>query len=353
MSSRFRVAIGAVAASLASALLFSACGGSSGTTASTGASGGAPADGSSLVVYSGREEEYMKPVFDTFTATSGTDVDVRYGDSPDLALLIGEEGDKTPAQVFISQSPGSQSYLDQKNLLSALPAATLERVPATLRATNGRWVGIAGRQRILVYNTELVKESELPASVLDLTTPAFEGKVGLAPSNASFQDFVAGLNQLVGPEKASAWLSGMAANGAKAYAKNGAIVEAVARGEVPMGLVNHYYVTETLADDPATPIAAHRFTGSDPGSLFLVATASVPAAAAGNAQALALIDFLLSDQGQKLIVEGEGEYPTVEGVALEKGTASLTESDYPTYDLTGAVDLKAISDQIKESGLAQ
>jgi iron(III) transport system substrate-binding protein len=350
MSFRFRAAVGAAAAALASALVLSACGGSSDTTATSGA---ASADGSSLVVYSGREEEYMKPVFDAFTTASGTAINVRYGDSPDLALLIGEEGDKTPAQVFISQSPGSQSYLDQKSLLSQLPDETLNRVPAKLRAKDGSWVGIAGRQRILVYNTELVKTSELPASVVDLTKDQYKGKVGVAPSNASFQDFVAGLNQLVGPEQASAWLKGMADNGAKAYAKNGAIVEAVARGEVPMGLVNHYYVTETLAEDPATPIAAHRFPGDDPGSLFLVATASVPAPAKDNAQAIALIDFLLSDEGQTLIVEGEGEYPVVEGVALEEGTPSLTESDYPSYDLTGVTDLKALSDQIKESGLAK
>jgi iron(III) transport system substrate-binding protein len=353
MSFRFRAAIGAAAATLASALVLSACGGSSDTAASTGTSGAAPSGGASLVVYSGREEEYMKPVFDAFTKASGTALDVRYGDSPDLALLIGEEGDKTPAQVFISQSPSSQSYLDQKRLLSPLPAATLDRVPTTLRAKDGSWVGIAGRQRILVYNTELVTKSELPTSVVDLTKAAYEGKVGVAPSNASFQDFVAGLNQLVGPQKASAWLKGMAENGAKAYAKNGAIVEAVARGEVPMGLVNHYYVTETLAEDPATPIAAHRFPGDDPGSLFLVATASVPAPAQGNADAIALVDFLLSNEGQKLIIEGEGEYPVVEGVTLEEGTPSLTESDYPTYDLTGVTDLKAISDQIKESGLAK
>jgi len=349
MSFRFRAAFGAAAATLASALVLSACGGSSDTAASTTA----PADGSSLVVYSGREEEYMKPVFDAFTKATGTALDVRYGDSPDLALLIGEEGDKTPAQVFISQSPSSQSYLDQKSLLSKLPGATLERVPAKLRAKDGSWVGIAGRQRVLVYNTELVQTSDLPASVVDLTKNQYKGKVGVAPSNASFQDFVAGLNQLVGPAQASAWLKGMAQNGAKAYAKNGAIVDAVARGEVPMGLVNHYYITETLAKDPATPIAAHRFPGDDPGSLFLVATASVPAPATDNAQAIALIDFLLSDEGQKLIVEGEGEYPVVEGVALEEGTPSLTESDYPSYDLTGVTDLKAISDQIKGSGLAK
>ena len=148
-----------------------------------------------------------------------------------------------------------------------------------------------------------------------MNRPFFPVPLDELKATLDFQDFVAGLNQLVGPTEASAWLTGMAANGAKAYAKNGAIVEAVARGEIPMGLVNHYYVTETLAEDPATPIAAYRFSGDDPGSLFLVATASVPNPATGNAQAIALIDYLLSTEGQQLIIKGEGEYPTVEGVA--------------------------------------
>ena len=178
------------------------------------------------------------------------------------------------------------------------------------------------------------------------------GKVAVAPSNASFQDFVAALNQLVGKEKADAWLKGMAANGAKAYAKNGAIVEAVTRGEIPMGLVNHYYVLEAKEDDPNAPVAAHRFPGTDPGSLFLVATASVPEATPDKAQADGLVKFLLSDTAQELIVAGEGEYPTVPGVKAAEGAPSLAESDYPAYDLSNQADLKAIATQIRESGLA-
>lgn len=344
-----RAIVGASIATLASVLVLSACGSSSDSTASTAASGSDAA----LTVYSGREEEYMEPVFDKYEKDTGTTLDVRYGDSADLALLIGEEGDKTPADVFISQSPISQSYLDQKDLLSTLPQATLDRVPENLRAADGDWIGIAGRQRVLIYNTDLVKESDLPKSVLDLTDAKYEGKVGVAPSNASFQDFVAGLNQLEGKDKADAWLKGLAANGAKAYAKNSAIAEAVARGEIPMGLVNHYYVLEIKEDDPNAPVAAYRFPGTDPGSLFLVATASVPAATPDKQQADALVDFLVSDTGQEILVSGEGEYPTAIGVAAPKGAPSLTKGDYPAYDLTGQTDLKAVAEQIRESGLAQ
>ncbi len=339
--------IGSSIATVASVFVLSACGGPADSTASTSAS-----TGDSLTVYSGREEEYMAPVFRAYEKATGITLDVRYGDSADLALLIGEEGDDTPADVFISQSPISQSYVDQQDLLSALPQEVLDRVPSGLRAADGDWVGIAGRQRVLIYNTDLVKESDLPQSVLDLTDPKYAGTVAVAPSNGSFQDFVAALDQLEGTAETDAWLKGMAANGAKAYAKNSAIADAVMRGEIAMGLVNHYYVLEIKEDDPDAPVAAYRFPGTDPGSLFLVATASVPEASDDQEQAEALLAYLLSDAGQGLLVAGEGEYPTVMGIAPAEGAPSLTENDYPAYDLSGQTDLKAVAQQIRESGLA-
>lgn len=348
MAIRPRAVIGASIAVLSSVLVLSACGGGSGG-GTTAAAGG----GGSLTVYSGREEEYMAPVFDAYEKKTGTDVQVRYGDSADLALLISEEGDRTPADVFLAQSPISQSFLDQQKALSPLPAAVLDRVPASLRAADGEWIGIAGRQRVLIYNTDLVKESDLPKSVLDLTSAKYRDKVAVAPSNASFQDFVAAMNQLEGTQTTDQWLKGMAANGAKAYAKNSAIAEAVARGEIAMGLVNHYYVLEIKEQDPSAPVAAYRFPGTDPGSLFLVATASVPKATPDKAQADELVGFLVSDQGQQLIIGGEGEYPTATGVKAPDRAPSLTKGDYPAYDLTGSTDLKAVAEQIRESGLAQ
>lgn len=348
MPFRIRAAVGGVLISLAAVLVLSACGGagSNGSGATSGASG------DPLVVYSGREQEYMEPVFQRFEKQSGIPLDVRYGDSIDLALLIGEEGDRTPAGAFISQSPGSAVYLANKNLLGVLPPATLNLVPARYRAKNGRWVGITGRQRVLIYNTEKVSEKDLPASVLDLVKPRFKGKVGIAPSNASFEDFVTAMAQIKGAAVTSAWLKGMAANDAKTYAKNSAIAEAVARGEIPMGLVNHYYVNAILQADPSAPVAAHRFAGTDPGSLFLVSTASVPTAASGDPRAVKLVNFLLSKEGQRLLVAGEGEYPVVEGVALADGTPSLATSDYPSYDLTELTDLKSTANLIRGSGLA-
>lgn len=348
MSSRIRVAIGAAIITLVAAFALAGCGSSSSSSSSSGAT---TSGGATLTVYSGRSEEYVGPALDAFTKETGIALDVRYGDSVDLGLLIGEEGDKTPAQVFLAQTPGAMVYLDQKNLLSTLPTATLDKVPPRFRADDGTWVGVTGRQRVLIYNTDLVKKGDLPKSVFDLTTAAYQGKVGVAPSNSSFQDFVTAMTQLVGAEKTQQWLEGMAANGAKAYAKNGAIADAVARGEIPFGLVNHYYYNEIKDEDPNAPVGIYRFPGTDPGSLFLVSTAAIPTPAKDNADALALINFMLSPKGQALFVAGEGEYPVVAGVKEKAGQVSLAELEFPAYDLSKLTDLKQTATLIQGSGI--
>ncbi len=343
MTFRIRAAVGGILASLAAVLVLSACGG---TSSGSNASSGDP-----LVVYSGRSEEYVGPALDAFSKASGVALDVRYGDSVDLALLIGEEGDRTPAGVFLSQSPGSTVYLGQKGLLSTLPAATLDRVPPRFRAKDGTWVGVTGRQRVVVYNTDLIKPADLPASVFDLTKPQYQGKVGVAPSNASFQDFVTAMSQLSGAKATQDWLTGMAGNGAKVYAKNDAIAQAVAQGQVAMGLLNHYYPNEILKKDPAAHIAVYRFPATDPGSLFLVSTAAIPTAAGKDPRAVQLLDFMLSPKGQAIFVAGEGEYPVVAGVKQKAGQPSLAELKYPSYDLSQLADLKQTAQMIRESGL--
>jgi len=340
-----RTAISAVIVSLVAVVAFAGCGSSTSTSSST------TGDGAALTVYSGRSEEYVGPALDAFTKKTGVTLNVRYGDSVDLGLLIGEEGDKTPAQVFLAQSPGPMVYLSQKNLLSTLPQATLDKVPANFRADDGTWMGVTGRQRVLIYNTDQVKPSQLPASVFDLVKPQYQGQVAVAPSNASFQDFITAMTQLSGEQKTKDWLDGMAANGARAYAKNDAIADAVARGEIAYGLVNHYYFNEIKKKDPNAPVGIYRFPGTDPGSLFLVSTAAIPAPATKNADALALINFMLSPEGQAVFVAGEGEYPVVAGVKQRTGQPSLSELNFPSYDLSKLTNLKQTAELIQGSGI--
>ena len=309
-----------------------------------------------LTIYSGRQEELIGPLLEDFSDETGIGVDVRYGDSADLALLIDEEGDRSPADVFLSQSPGAVGFLDADDRLGELPADLLDRVAPSFRAEDGHWVGISGRVRVLVYNTDLVSEADLPASVFDLTQDGYRGEVGIAPTNASFQDFVTAMREVVGDDRTLAWLEGMEANDSPTYANNIAIVEAVGRGEIPFGLVNHYYNEEVLAEDPDAPSANHLFISGDIGSLVLVTAAAV-LDTAGNRRddAGRLVRFLLSREAQEFYAEETLEDPLVEGVdPVVEGLPPLSEIESPELDL-GSLggQLTRTKELIEQSGLEQ
>ena len=315
-----------------------------------GCGGGDEASGP-ITVYSGREEELVAPLFEQFTEETGIEVEVRYGDSAELAATIAEEGDNSPADVFFAQDPGSLGAVDAQ--LEELPENVLERVDARFRDADGRWVGTSGRTRVLVYNTEAVSEAELPASVLDLTKPEWEGRVGIAPTNASFQAFVTGMRLSLGDDAAREWLEAMKENGAKTYEKNTPIVEAVASGEIDVGLVNHYYLALVKEEQPDAPIANHLFEAGDAGNLVSVAGAGVLSSSDQSDDAKAFVEFLLSDDAQQFYVDEaeEAEYPLVEGVEPSPGLVPLDEVDGPDVELTSfGPELEATVEMLRETG---
>lgn len=316
----------------------------------TACSGGG---GPKVVVYSGRSTELIKPLLDDFAAETGISVEFKQGDSADLALTIEQEGERSPADVFISQSPGATAYLDDKGLLRALPQTTLDRVAAEDRAGDGNWVGLSGRVRVLVYNTDLVSPEELPTTVEELTGDAYRGKVGMAPTNGSFQDFVSAMRISEGDDATTAWLEGMAANEAKTYANNNAVVDAVIRGEVPMGLANHYYLLRALQDDPDAPAANH-FFGDDVGSVEIVSTASILAGAQHSAQAQQLIDYLLTDETQRYFADETFEYPVVAGVPPASTVPELAAEQVMRvdFDALGSEFASTVT-MIRDAGLTR
>lgn len=337
---------------LAMALLATACGDDDSDDGD--ASGDRPFEGTTITVYSGRGEDLIGPVFDEFEAATGATVDARYGGSAEMALLIDTEGDRSPADVFISQSPGAIGFLDENGRLAPLSDEVLERVPPEFRGDDGTWVGITGRVRVLVYNTDAVTPEELPASVLDLTDDGYAGRVGVAPSNGSFQDFVTAMRAELGDEATLEWLQGIAAGDAPNYAKNSAILDAVARGEVDMGLVNHYYLAEALEEDPDLPAANHVFPDGDVGSLLIVSAAGVVDTSDDTTSAEALIEYLLSDEAQELSASGEKEYPLVAGVPAPEGLEPLDDLAAVVVDLDVlAGGLSGTQDLIDESGIVR
>ncbi len=306
-----------------------------------------------ITVYSGRSEDLVGPLVERFEAATGIAVEVRYGSSADLALLIETEGDASPADVFISQSPGAMGYLATQGRLQVLAASVLDAVAERFRAGAGTWVGLSGRQRVLVYNPDLTDEADLPDSVLDLTGPRYEGRVGVAPANSSFQDFITEMRFRSGDEATLAWLEGMAANGSPNYAKNSAIVDAVLRGEVDMGLVNHYYLLQFLAEDPQAPGVNHYFDPDDVGALLIVTAGAVLDTAEQPGAAQEFLEFMLSREAQEFYASETREYPLAAGVQPPAELEPLGAGD-----ATGTIDfdklgggLSRTQELIRQSGI--
>jgi len=300
-----------------------------------GAAASGDGGGGTVVVYSGREEELVAPLFEQFEEESGVDVQVRYGDSAELAATIAEEGDSSPADVYFAQDPGALGAVEEAGLLAELPDELLERVDERFRDPDGHWVGTSGRARVIAYNTEMVAEDELPESVFDLTAPEWEGKLGVSPTNGSFQAFVTAMRLSEGEDATREWLEGILANEPKIYDGNTPIVEAAAAGEIELGLVNHYYLYVVREEQPDAPIENLYLPGDDPGALVSTAGAAILDGAEHPDEAEQLVDFLLSDAGQRFYAEAaaEAEYPLIEGVEPREGLPSLDELEGPALEL--------------------
>lgn len=189
---------GVLAGIVALAVILAACGGGD--------------DENRLTVYSGRSESLIGPLLDRFENDTGIEVRVRYGGTALLVSTILEEGDRSPADVFIAQDAGGLGALAKEGRLGAIPEDVLNLVPEAFRSSEGLWVGLSGRARVIVYNTEALSESDLPESILDFTDPKWQGRLGWSPRNGSFQAFVTGLRKLIGEEGARRWLEGIKAN---------------------------------------------------------------------------------------------------------------------------------------------
>ncbi len=308
-----------------------------------------------LTLYSGRNEALVKPVVEQFEAATGIKVTVRYAGTAELAALLVEEGKSTPAHVFLAQDAGALGVVAKEGLTTVLPAATTDKVAATYRDDKGRWVGVTGRSRVLAYDSRVLTPAALPASVLDLTKPEWKGKVGVAPTNASFQSFVTALRVKLGEAKASEFLTGLKANDPQVRTSNGVIVADIEAGRLPVGLVNHYYLGER-AREQGTSIDAlhtklHFFADGDLGGLVNVSGAALTVNQP-DADAAAFVEYLLGTQAQTYFATKTFEYPLAAGVAGPVGFPPLASLHSPDLDLNDLDTLAASVKLIKEAGLA-
>lgn len=306
----------------------------------------------SLVVYSGRSETLVGPIIKQFEDATGIDVGVKYGSTSEIAATLLEEGKNTPADIFFAQDPGGLGAVANAAMLSDLPVEIANLVPDWARSPENKWVGISGRARVVVYNTDSISESDLPDSILDFTDPKWKGRIGWAPTNGSFQTMVTAMRSTWGEEKTREWLEGIKANDPKDYPKNTPVVAAAASGEIDVGFVNHYYLHRFLAEEGEDFGARnYHLQSGGPGSLIMVAGAGILETSDNRDNAEKFLRFMLSTVSQQYFAGQTFEYPLTDGVATNRLLTPLNEINNPEIDVVLLSDLKGTQKLLRDVGI--
>lgn len=311
-----------------------------------------PIGDSQLVIYSGRSEELVGPIIARFQEETGIEVNVRYGDTTELAATILEEGANSPADVYFAQDAGALGALTNAELFAELPPEVVSTVDPRFRAPEAQWVGVSARARVVVYNTDELTEADLPTSILDYTDPQWKGRIGWAPTNASFQAFVTAMRLTLGEDVAEQWLAGIQANEPKVYANNTAVLEAVGSGELSVGFINHYYLFRKLDEvGDSYPAANYFFNNGDIGGLVNVAGVGILKTAQHTAAADAFVRFLLAEEAQRYFAEETEEYPLLNTVAADPILPPLESLNTPAVDLNALSDLQGTLALLQSLGI--
>ena len=302
----------------------------------------------SITIYSGRSEDLIAPLLKQFSEETGIGVEVRYAGSAELAAQILEEGPNVQADVFFSQDAGALGAVSEAGAFKTLNSDITDLVEAKYRSADNTWVGVSGRSRVLSYNPELIAEADLPKSVFELADPAWKGKFGVAPSNASFQAFVTAMRVLKGGAATSDWLAAVKKN-AVLFEKNGQILEAVEAGQIAAGLINHYYWFERANEVGEANMKSKVawFEAGDVGNLVNVAGVGV---LSEKPEAQTFAKWLLGETAQKFFVEKTAEY-SLTGLPAAGWLPQLDQIASPAIDLSALAPLAKTLDLIREAGL--
>lgn len=282
-----------------------------------------------LVIYSGRSESLVGPLLAALEGETGIRLQVRYGGTSELAATLLEEGERSPADLFLSQDAAALGALSGKGRFESLPAEVLEAVAPRFRSSRGDWVGLSGRARTLVYEPSRIAESDLPRSLEDVGSPKYRGRFGIAPTNGSFQAHMAVYRAVNGAEALDKLLGAFAANKPQAFPKNSAIVEAVIAGEIDFGLVNHYYLWRAIEEDPS--VTARNYFVPEGGASSFINVAGV-AVLSEAPEALEVVSYLLSPSAQEYFARETFEYPLVESVPASVDLPPLAGVRSPDVD---------------------
>ena len=304
----------------------------------------------SLTVYSGRSDTLVAPLIQRFKESTGIDVSVKYAKTPQLAATLLEEGDNAQADVFFAQDPGGLGAVS--GLLSQIPENVLTKVPEWASSSSGVWVGVSGRARTVVYNTDRLSPEDLPQDLNGFTDPKWKERIGWAPTNASFQTMVTAMRAIWGEEATLQWLKDIKANAPKVYPKNTPQVLAAAAGEIDVGLVNHYYLHRFLAEQGNSFTARNYHpSAGGPGSTVMVSGVGILESSDDKENAQLFVNFLLSEESQRYFVEETFEYPLAAGIPVADGVTPLSEINNPDLSSAAVSDLEGTQALLREAGI--
>ncbi|MGR6965223.1 iron ABC transporter substrate-binding protein [Geodermatophilus sp. URMC 61] len=317
-----------------------------------GCGGGDAEAAQTLTVYSAQHESLVRTMLEGFTDETGIALEFRDANDAELANQIVQEGDASPADVFLTENSPSIDVLDRDGLLAPLDQATLDQVGAQYRPSSGNWTGFAARSTVLVYNPAQLPQDQLPASILDLANPEWQGRIGIAAGGADFQAIVAGVLALRGEEATRAWLEGLQRN-ANVYPSNSAVMVAADEGEIDAGVMYHYYFYRDRAENglKSDDAELHFFRNSDPGAFLSVSGAGVLASSDQPEEAQQLVAYLTSPEAQQRLAESTAlEYAVGNGVPSAQALPPLGELQAPQVD-PGSLDQQRVTELMQDVGL--
>ncbi|MBA2640604.1 MAG: iron ABC transporter substrate-binding protein [Nocardioidaceae bacterium] len=309
-------------------------------------------DGPYLTVYNAQHEELLEEMAPGFTEQTGIDVRFRSGDDFELANQLVQEGDASPADVFLTENSPAMSLVDSSGLFAPLDEQTLAQVPAQFSPSSGTWTGFAARSTVLVYNTDSISADELPDSLLDLADPAWAGRVAFSPTGADFQAIVSAVLDLEGEQATADWLDGLA-EGGEIYDGNDVVLEAVDSGEVDTGIIYHYYWyrDQEEAGENSSSSALHFFDDQDPGAFVSVSGAGVLASSDKQADAQEFVSYLSSVKGQQVLADSYAlEYPLNPQVELDPPVMPFQSLEPPRIEVS-QLNGPTVTELMQDAGL--
>ena len=287
-----------------------------------------PALAEGIVVYSARNEQLIKPLFDAYTRDTGVQIRFITDKEGPLMARLKAEGKNTPADVLLTVDAGNLWQASEEGLLRPIRSQTLEtNVPAHLRDPDNEWFGLSVRARTIVYNTGKLKPAQL-STYEDLADPKWKGRLCLRTSKKVYnQSLVAMMITGYGEARTEDIVSGWVANLATSpFPDDTQALEAVAAGQCDLTLVNTYYFGRLMAQNPDLPLAIfwpnQNLQDRAAGVHVNISGAGVTRHAKNPAGAQKLIEWLSSDQAQNLFADVNLEYPVNPKVAPDRSVAA-------------------------------